>query len=116
MKKPLIFFALTLSALAAQSTVLGELSRAPVTDTLKAWNRPIGQVSDFCTGTLISSNLVLTAAHCVYDLNSGVFDNNLTFSPARNGALSPYGTIKVTESFVNPRYFMLRDTKSDVAI
>ncbi|HRO68047.1 MAG TPA: trypsin-like serine protease [Pseudobdellovibrionaceae bacterium] len=100
----------------AQGAVLGELSRVPVTDTLKTWNRPIGQISDFCTGTLISSNLVLTAGHCVYDVQSDTFDTKLTFSPARNGVFSPYGTVKVVETFVNPRYFVNKDSKSDVAV
>lgn len=99
----------------ANAVVLGQLSRMQVTDTTKPWNRPVGQISNFCTGTMISSNLVLTAAHCVYDLEAAQVMENLTFAPAKNGAFEPYGRAKVTEVFVPARYLRGEDG-ADLAI
>lgn len=43
-----------------------------------------------CSGTLVSNNIVLTAAHCVVDLN-GNFNSNFVFVPGQFGGNAPYG-------------------------
>lgn len=63
-----------------------------------------GSGSDFsCSGTVVSSsgrNLVYTAAHCVYDKESGQFARDLIFVPAYKGFDSPYRTYGATDLIV----------------
>jgi V8-like Glu-specific endopeptidase len=49
-----------------------------------------------CSGTSISGNVLLTAAHCLHDTTTNTWYSNWVFTPAyRNGA-APYGTFPAT--------------------
>ena len=59
--------------------------------------RYIGQINRDCTGTLITDQLVLTAAHCLHDLDGRFLPpESFGFWPAKNGiAFAPYGRYQV---------------------
>lgn len=74
--------ALLLAVLPAGAGAQDSALRALTTlDSVRGWEAvgrvDIGHGRGFCTGTLIESDLVLTAAHCLYDRDSGTM-----FTPA----------------------------------
>ena len=58
----------------------------------------------FCSATLITENLVLTAAHCLFDIEGNrILDADLSFAASlRNGRAEAYRT--VARSFVSGEY------------
>jgi len=68
----------------------------------------IGNIAVGCTGTLISSRLYITAAHCVWDIPTKTWTSyaDLAFSPAqKNSSVKPYGTFQAIAAWVDGDYF-----------
>lgn len=74
-------------------SVIGTDIRTLVTATTSFPYRAAGRIGLGCTGTMIGPRHVLTAGHCVYNIDNDQWYSNLDFSPGQNGYSYPYGTI-----------------------
>ena len=60
-----------------------------ISDLHLIWHRGLE-----CTGTLIGPKHVVTAAHCVYDINdSHQYVASINFAPGQNGNRQPFGQL-----------------------
>ena len=59
-----------------------------------------------CSGTMVASNLVLTAAHCLYDKGEGAFANSILVYPGKNGGHNVYGSHPAHHYLVSPGYIL----------
>lgn len=86
-----------------QKSVIGPDERRQITATELYPYRTVGLITfdgGICTGTLIGPRHVLTAGHCVYDIQNNRWYRNLKFSPGQNGAARPFGTLPVKKTLV----------------
>ena len=81
------------------SSIIGVDDRVQVTDTAEypwraiAYLELYGELGSLgsCTGTFIGPDVVLTAAHCLYDYDSSSWTEHIAVVPGKNGAYEPYG-------------------------
>lgn len=95
--------------------VIGPDTRSRINPTNVVPNSAIVQIEFYsngspyvCSGAMINSSYVLTAAHCVF--NDGVYSNPIYVTPARNSpstlpnAQQPFGSVSATIDYVPPAW------------
>lgn len=99
---------LALALTAAQPAASETMRTLASADQGRGWDA-VGRINigatGFCTGTLIADDIVLTAAHCLYDKSTGtrVADSDLTFLAGwRNGRAEAYRA--VARALAHPAY------------
>ena len=71
------------------------------------------------SGVMIGPDTILTAAHNVYDVETGKWASSVTAAPAQNGSSKPYGSYTASNYYVLRRWKTLRDetdTSYDTAV
>lgn len=63
--------------------------------------------TSYCSATSISNNVMLTAAHCVYDSNANKWYSGWVFTPAYRNGSAPYGSFAATTCYVLTAYINL---------
>jgi V8-like Glu-specific endopeptidase len=90
-------------SMSTDRVVTGADDRTQVTDTTQYPDYAVGwliiqdQKGDYstCTGTLIGPKTVITAAHCVYDHETGGWVKDIIFAPgATDAQTAPFGTFE----------------------
>jgi V8-like Glu-specific endopeptidase len=54
----------------------------------------------YCSGTAISGNVMVTAAHCLYNTTANRWHTGVTFTPAYRAGAAPYGSFTATKCVV----------------
>lgn len=99
-------------------TVISTTSGAQIPngiDAANVFNNVVSLDGGSCTGTLVNSRTVLTAAHCF-------FDNKNQYSPMATVGFTPTGsatastTVNIVTTIVNPRYNGAASSNADIAL
>jgi len=59
-----------------------------------------GGGTSYCSGTAISGNVMVTAAHCIYDSTNNLWYNTWVFTPAYRNGSAPYGSFAASTCWV----------------
>lgn len=103
-------FSTALQSLPRPLTIFGPDDRIPIEDATKApWRTVVllvvlnqqGQLSHSCTGSMLNYNVVLTAAHCVFDRSSDSFYGPVGIAPGASPAGFPFG-VAATNKMIMP--------------
>jgi glutamyl endopeptidase len=108
-----------------EDVVIGTDERVQVTTSTKSKNDIYNKMGHLllpdgtCTGTMIAPNVVLTAAHCIYDKKTKdiIKPNKVSFIPGRKSTMDiPFGVFKGKKIVTYKEYILSEDSDYDMAI
>lgn len=76
---------------------------------------PGGQFIDSCTATVVGPNVLVTAAHCVWDATSRHFDKWFVFAPKQYGTKFPEGSWHGRTAYIYSSYESTQSASVDYA-
>lgn len=88
-------------------------------DSNNVFNNVVSLGSGSCTGTLINSTTILTAAHCFFTptgANAGAFSAQETIGFTPNGSSVASTIVTPALTIVNPNYNILKSSNADIAL
>lgn len=115
------------AALPAQTPASSMVASNPRTGTAFSGLSQVGALfaydggttgAHFCSGSVVAStkgDIVVTAAHCVYDSSSGSYVSNMAFVPGYHDGQQPYGVWIPSQILVAPQWLNDQDPDYDVA-
>jgi V8-like Glu-specific endopeptidase len=68
--------------------------------------------TSYCSGTSISGNVMVTAAHCLYDSTNNRWYSNWVFTPAYRNGSAPYGSFAARQCWVLTNWINLSGSYS----
>jgi V8-like Glu-specific endopeptidase len=77
---------------------------------------PGSSIPQLGTGFMITSDMVATAAHCLYDESLGGYATSITVYPGENGTTNPYGSATSQTLNIPESYKSTESTKYDYGI
>lgn len=99
----------SVGSLGAPKKVIGTYLREQITDASEYPARTIGLLASGCTATLIGPKHIITAGHCVYDVDKAEWLNDLRFFPGRtslenNPYMVQWKKVFVQKQFIETGY------------
>lgn len=99
-----------------ERSVIGTDERVRVTPTTYWPWITIGRIDLGCTGTVVGPRHVITAGHCVYNIDTDSWYYNLDFSPAQDGSYLPFGTVTWSVAITTTGWTVNHDRNYDYAM
>jgi V8-like Glu-specific endopeptidase len=119
---PFLGFSASSAEVAFPQSIIGDDDRVIEIDTLGIPQRLIVSLTIFSesgarffgSGCLVSSNLVLTCGHCVFDQQLGGFASRIEIVPGLSRAQQPFGKLESTSFDAHPQWKSSADRAFDM--
>jgi V8-like Glu-specific endopeptidase len=96
--------------------IFGRDTRERVNNTTAYPFRTVGYLEGGCSGVLIGPRHVLTAGHCIFDIQNNQWKGVTRFWPGQNGEYSPYDPVQVVRLLSVVGWTQYHDREFDIGM